>query len=129
MLSQCDGLCVLHVRESRHHSISVVLGDGDERIDQQVDVLHGLEGHIPEIHPEVRGHLIVPTPPCVKFSAGRSNHVSESELYIRMDILQRFIHLEFAVLHLGSYGLETLDNPISIIGWYYLTFLEHSHMC
>ena len=115
MLREGHGLGVLHVGESRHHSLAVLLGYAHEGHHQVVRGFGGMERRIAQIHAEVGGDLVVPAPGGVQLASRGADRLGQCELDAGVHILPGAVECEGPGLHLLEDVLEALLDGVGVL--------------
>ena len=88
MVSQGNGLGLLHMGVTRHDCVQVVLCDGKQCADQLLQHRFRFPAGGLGIHPGVQRHLVIPAPAGMQALAGVADALCQQGLHVHVDILR-----------------------------------------
>ena len=125
VVGQSGGLGTLQVGVAGQQGVDVLLGlvhqDGLKVQNDLDDVLDLL----PDIHPEVHGHLVVPATGGVEALGGLADAAGEQSLDVHVDVFHVHGELHVACFDVSQDGLQAVDDILCLLGRDDALFPQH----
>ena len=116
VLGKGDGLGPLEVGVAGHDGGLVLLGLAAEHRLQLQELLHDDGDLLPDVHPEVQGHLVVPGAAGVEALSRVPDPLREEGLHIHVDILVVGGEFHLSCLDISQDGLESRHDGLCVGG-------------
>ncbi len=127
-MGEGDWLCPLKMCIAWHYGVKVILRQFYQYAFQAEK--HSLDGFyiIPQIHAEIKGHLVIAASAGMQLFASLADPVNKYAFNIHMYIFSRHVELDPALFDVIKDFKQGLPYELGFVQGYYPALSKHSHM-